>query len=133
MTVQILFIIELWDIARNNMADSVLSYSNIFNQQKIVTNSSQEVIIPNTAGVLTTVLTVATTETVTPTARVFVEFSGRLAPIYSSVDGSVKTIVKNSAFQVYFNALNSLIIAVDSSDTYTATIYYRIYKDGAPT
>ncbi len=113
------------------MTNNKLSYTNVFNQQKIIVNNSQSFSIPST-GVLTTLVTVATTETVTPTARCFIEFNGTIAPLSASEGGTIDTIGKDSAFYASFNTLNSLVIQVVSFDAYTATIYWRIYKDGRP-
>jgi len=114
------------------MAFENLSYTNQFNQQKIIANGSQSVSVPGTT-LITTVLTVPTNETTTPTARAFIEFNGIMAPLSSGEIGTINTIGKTTAFFAYFNALNGFVVQVASSDSYTCTIYYRIYKDGRPT
>ena len=114
------------------MATQDLSYSNVFNQQKIIINDSAVVSVPNT-GVLTTVLTVSTGETITPTARVFIEHNGIMAQIYNSTSGTFRTIVQSARFYTFFNANNDLVVQVYSFDTFSPTIYYRVYIDGRVT
>lgn len=113
------------------MVNNKLSYTNVVNQQKIIANDSRSVDIPST-GVISTLFTITTTETVTPTARVFIEYNGTMTAITASQSSTYATIGKLSAFYASFNALNALVIQTNSLDAYTATIYYRIYKDGAP-
>lgn len=114
------------------MPNKNLSYTNLFNQQKIIVDDSQVVNVPNTFT-LTTILTVATGQDVTPTARVFIEYNGIMAPLYTSRSGTFRTIGKLAGFYVFFNAINALVIQTLSLDTFSPTIYYRIYKDGRPT
>lgn len=111
--------------------DNKLSFTNLFNQQKIIANSSSTVSI-SSAGTLATYVTVATQELQTPTARVFVEFNGILAPMSSSSAGTFNTIGKSTSFYAFFNSANSLVIQAVSLDAYDVTIYYRIYVDGVP-
>lgn len=108
-----------------------LSFSTGFNQQKIIINSSQVVSVPSTFSP-TTLLSVPTGQTIRPTARVFVEVGGVLTPAYMSQAATFNSIGKSTAFFAYFDASNNLVIQTTSLDAYTATIYYRIYKDGRP-
>lgn len=109
-----------------------LSFSTGFNQQKIIINSSQSVTVPVSGINPDTLLTVSTGQTVRPTARVFVEVGGTLIPAYMSSAATFNSIAKNTYFFCYFDSSNNLVIQSYSTDTYTATIYYRVYMDGRP-
>jgi hypothetical protein len=111
-----------------------LSFSTGFNQQKIIINSSQAVTCPALSFTPDTLFTVSTGQTVRPTARVFVEIGGILAPAYASTAASQNSLGKAVAFLCYFDGSNNLVVQSFSNEATTtaARVYYRIYKDGRP-
>lgn len=128
------FITGLWAALRTKLMGNSrnLSCSTGFNQQKIIVNSSQTVSVPFTGVGPDTLLTVSSGQTVRPTARVFVQIGAKLAPAYMSQSATFNSLGKSTAFICSFDSSNNLVIQSNSLDTYSVTIYYRIYKDGRP-
>lgn len=111
------------------MADNSkkLSFSSVFNQQKILLNDSRTVNIPSSIGPYTTVVSFSTGLTYVPVFRCFVQFNSILYPItqqFAVVDDIIAGV--DSSFNFFIKAV-SIGVAVNN-----VTFYWRIYTDSKP-